>query len=323
MKAIVYRKNGPPEVLSCEEIDKPVPGDQEVLIKVHAAAVNPLDYHMMKGGPAIIRLLLGQGKLKRPGVDCAGVVEAVGPAVTQLKVGDSVFGNCRGAFAEYATAPESKLALKPPGVSFEDAAACPIAALTALQGLRKHGKIQPGQTILINGASGGVGTFAVQFGKIFGAHVTAVCSARNADLVRSLGADRVIDYATEDFTQGTERYDLILDLAGNHPFSICKCVLTPHGIHLGAGVLAGHKSLPAMFGGLIVSLVRSRFSSQKFVVFIAKGNREDLEFIAELVANGKLKPVIDRRYSLVEVPEAMRYQGTWRARGKLVINLEA
>ncbi len=323
MKAIVYRKNGPPDVLTCEEIEKPVPGDQEVLIKVHAAAVNPLDYHVLKGGPFIFRLLFGGAKLKHPGVDVAGVVETIGPAVTQFKVGDAVFGNCRGAFAEYATAPESKLAPKPENVSFEDAAALPVAALTALQGLRNHGKLQPGQNVLINGASGGVGTFAIQLAKIFGAHVTAVCSSRNADLVQSLGADRVIDYAQEDFSTGTARYNLILDLAGNHPFAICQRVMTPHGIHVGAGVLGGLKSLPAMFGGLIAALARSRFSSQKFVVFIAKGNREDLAFLGDLVANGKLKPVIDRKYTLVEVPEAMRYQGTWRARGKLVIDLEA
>jgi NADPH:quinone reductase-like Zn-dependent oxidoreductase len=322
MKAIVYRKNGPPEVLTCEEIEKPVPGEKEVLIKVHAAAVNPLDCHVLKGGPVIIQLLLGRGKLKHPGVDCAGVVEAIGSAATQFKVGDSVFGNCRGAFAEYAVAPESKLAPKPESVSFEAAAACPVAALTALQGLRKHGKIQPGQSILINGASGGVGTFAVQLGKIFGAHVTAVCSPRNAQLVRSLGADRVIDYATEDFTQGAERYDVILDMAGSHSFSACQRVLTPHGILVGVGILAGHKSLFAMFAGLIAALIRSRFSSQKFVVFIAKGNREDLVFLGELLANGKLKSVIDKKYKLAEVPEAMRYQGTWRARGKLVIDLE-
>lgn len=323
MKAIVYRKNGPPDVLTCEEIEKPVPGDQEVLIKVHAAAVNPLDVHMLKGGPLIFRLLFGRAKLKHPGVDCAGVVEAVGPAVTGFKAGDVVFGTCRGAFAEYAIAPDSKLAPKPANVAFENAAACPVASLTALQGLRKHGKIQPGQNVLINGASGGVGTFAVQLAKIFGAHITAVCSAHNADLVQSLGADRVIDYAQEDFATGTARYDLILDLAGNHPFSVCQRVLTSRGIHVGAGVLAGHKSLFAMFSGLIVTLLRSRFSKQKFVVFIAKVNREDLTFIGELLANGKLKPVIDKRYTLVEVPEAMRYQGTWRARGKLVIDLDA
>ena len=278
---------------------------------------------MLKGGPAIIRLLFGRSKLKRPGVDCSGVVEAVGPAVTEFKAGDSVFGTCRGAFAEYAIAPESKLAAKPEGVSFEDAAACPVAALTALQGFRKHGRIQPGHNVLINGASGGVGTFAVQLAKIFRAQVTAVCSARNADLIRSLGADRVIDYAEEDFSTGAARYDIILDLAGNHSFSVCQRVLAPHGIHVGAGVLAGHKSLFAMFGGLIITLLRSRFSSQKFVVFIAKVNREDHTFVAELVGSGKLKPVIDKKYTLVEVHEAMRYQGTWRARGKLVIALEA
>ena len=323
MKAIVYRKNGPPDVLTYEEIEKPVPNDQEVLIKVHAAAVNPLDVHMLKGGPAIFRLLFGRAKLKRPGVDCAGVVEAVGPAVTQFKAGDAVFGTCRGAFAEYALAPQSSLAPKPENVAFEDAAACPVAALTALQGLRKHGKIQPGQNVLINGASGGVGTFAVQLAKIFGAHVAAVCSARNRDLVRSLGADRFIDYAQEDFSNGTARYDLILDLAGNHPFSACKRVLNPRGIHVGAGVLAGEKSLFAMFTGLIGTLIRSGLSSQKFVVFIAKVNREDLTFVGELLASGKLKPVIDKEYTLVEVPEAMRYQGTWRVRGKLVIGLDA
>ncbi len=323
MKAIVYRKNGPPDVLSCEEIEKPVPNDQEVLIKVHAAAVNPLDYHVLRGGPAIFRLLFGRGKLKRPGVDVAGVVEAAGPAVTQFKAGDAVFGTCRGAFAEYAIALESSLAPKPENVAFEDAAACPVAALTALQGLRKYGKIQPGQNVLINGASGGVGTFAVQLAKIFGAHITGVCSARNAEMVRSLGVDRVIDYAEEDFSNGTARYDLILDLAGNHPFSACKRVLGPQGIHVGAGILAGHKSLVAMLGGLIGALVRSRFSRQKFVTFMAKANREDLTFIGELLASGKLKPVIDKRYTLVEVPEAIRYQGTWRVRGKLVIGLDA
>ncbi len=323
MQAIVYRKNGPPDVLTCEEIDRPVPADKEVLIKVQAAAVNPLDVHMLKGGPLIFRLLFGRGKLKRPGVDCAGVVESVGPAITSFKVGDQVFGNCRGAFAEYAVAPESKIAPKQEAVSFEDAAALPVAALTALQGLRNHGKTQPGKNVLINGASGGVGTFAVQLAKIFGAHVTAICSARNADLVRSLGADRVIDYATEDFTQGTARYDLILDMAGSHSFSACQRVLTPRGILVAVGVLADHKSLFAVVAGLIATLIQSLFSSQKFVVFIAKGNREDLAFLADLVASGKLKPVIDKKYTLAEVPEAMRYQGTWRARGKLIIDLVA
>ncbi len=323
MKAIVYRKNGPPEVLTCEELDKPTPGDGEVLIKVRAAAVNPLDFHLMKGGPPLARLLFGRSKLKRPGVDVAGVVEAVGPGVSQFKPGDAVFGTCRGAFAEYAVAPQTALAAKPESVSLLDAAACPVAALTALQGLRNRGKIQPGQSVLINGASGGVGTFAVQLARIFGARVTAVCSARNEETVRSIGADHVIDYARQDFSKGSERYDLILDLAGNHPFSACKRVLTPNGIHVGAGMLAGSKSLVAMLLGLIVALLLSGISRQKFVVFMAKVNHEDLTYIGELLAGGKLKPVIDRTYTLNEVPDAIRYQGTWRVRGKLVIDLDA
>ena len=322
MKAIVYRKNGPPEeVLTCEELEKPVPGEQEVLIKVRAAAVNPLDVHMMKGAPGLMRLLFRSRKLKVPGVDLAGVVEAVGSGVTLFKAGDAVFGACRGAFAEYAIASESKLAAKPEGLTFEDAAATPIAALTALQGLRNCGKIQPGQSVLINGASGGVGTFAVQLARIFGAHVTAVCSGRNAELVRSLGADRVIDYTKEDFAKGTERYDLIFDLAGNHSYPACKHILSPRGLWVGAGVLAGMKSLLAMFGGLIWALAVSRFSRQKFTTYVAKVNRDDLQYIGELLTSGKLKPVIDKRYALNEVREALRSQGTWRARGKLIIEM--
>jgi NADPH:quinone reductase-like Zn-dependent oxidoreductase len=233
MKAIVYRRNGPPDVLSCEEIEKPTPNAQEVLIKVRAAAVNPLDCHLLKGGPAVMRTLPGRGKLRQPGVDVAGVVETVGSGVTEFTAGDAVFGACRGAFAEYAIASVSALASKPEAVSFEDAAASPIAALTALQGLRDKGKIQAGQHVLINGASGGVGTFGVQLAKIFGAHVTGVCSARNAELVRSLGAEHTINYAKEDFANGKQRYDLIFDLAGNHSFSACRRVLTPRGIVVG------------------------------------------------------------------------------------------
>ncbi|HVU46052.1 MAG TPA: NAD(P)-dependent alcohol dehydrogenase [Terracidiphilus sp.] len=321
MKAIVYRKNGPPDVLTCEEIEKPAPGDHEVLIKVCAAAVNPLDCHMLKGGPALMRLLFGPRRPKCPGVDVAGIVEAVGPGVTQFRAGDSVFGTCRGAFAEYAIAPESSLAAKPEGVPFEDAAAAPVAALTALQGLRNHGRILTGQSVLVNGASGGVGTFALQFAKISGAHVAAVCSARNADLVRSLGADFVIDYTQEDFAKGRARYDLIFDLAGNHSFSACRRVLSPHGIFVGAGVLDAPKSLVLMLLGLIVAFVRSWFSSRKFTTFVAKANHEDLSFIGRLLAGGQLKSVIDKRYTLSEVPDAMRYQGTWRVRGKLVIKV--
>jgi NADPH:quinone reductase-like Zn-dependent oxidoreductase len=323
MKAIVYRKNGPPDVLTCEEIEKPSPADQEVLIKVRAAAVNPLDCHLLKGGPALIRLLFGARKLRQPGVDVAGVVEAVGPGVTQFKPGDAVFGTCRGAFAEYAVAPDSALAIKPAIVSFESAAASPIAALTALQGLRNHGKLQLGQHVLINGASGGVGTFAVQLAKILGAEVTAVCSARNAELVRSLGAERVIDYTSEDFTRGTARYDLILDLAGNHSFSAFQRVLNPRGTCVGAGILGASQSLLVLFAGLLANLIRSRFSNRKFTMFVAKVKREDLSFIGELLAGGKLRAVIDKRYTLDEVPAAMRYQETWRVRGKLVVDLGA
>lgn len=321
MKAIVYRKNGPPDVLACEEIDKPIPKTGEVLIKTYAAAVNPLDYHLMKGGPVLIRLLFGPHKPKVPGVDMAGVVEAIGPGVTRFKPGDQVFGAGRGAFAEYSVASESALTPKPENVSFEDAAACPVAAITALQGLRNNGKIQPGQSVLINGASGGVGTFAIQLARILGAQVTGVCSAKNAELVHSLGANRVIDYAQQDFTTGSERYDVILDLAGNHSFSACKQVLNPHGIHVGAGILGASKSLTVMFCGLLATLIQSRFSRQKFVTFVAKVNREDLTYIAGLMAVRKLKPVIDKRYTLVQAPEAIRYQGTWHAQGKLVINL--
>lgn len=323
MKAIVYRKNGPPDVLTLEEIEKPAPGAQQVLIKVRAAAVNPLDWHLMKGGPLLMRLLMGGGKLKHPGVDVAGVVEAIGPGVMQFKPGDAVFGTCKGAFAEYAIAPESSLAAKPEGVSFEEAAAAPIAALTALQGLRDKGKLQAGQNVLINGASGGVGTYAVQFARNTGAHVIGVCSARNAELVRSLGAERTIDYSTEDFATGAMRFDVIFDLAGNHSFSVCKQVLTPEGIHVGGGILAGQKSMTVMLGGLLVALGQSCLSRQKFTTFVAKAKREDLTLIGGLLASGKLKSVIDKRYRLDEIPEAMRYQGTWRARGKLVICVSA
>ena len=323
MKAIVYRRNGPPDVLSCEEIEKPTPNAQEVLIKVRAAAVNPLDCHLLKGGPAVMRTLPGRGKLRQPGVDVAGVVETVGSGVTEFTAGDAVFGACRGAFAEYAIASVSALASKPETVSFEDAAASPIAALTALQGLRDKGKIQAGQYVLINGASGGVGTFGVQLAKIFGAHVTGVCSAHNAELVRSLGAEHTINYAKEDFANGKQRYDLIFDLAGNHSFSACRRVLTPRGIVVGTGILDGPQSLLVLFLALIWMIIRAWFSREKFVAFVANANRDDLALIGELLASGQLKSIIERRYRLSEVSEAMRYQGTWRVRGKLVICMDA
>ena len=237
MKAIVYHNYGSAEVLKLEEIEKPAPGEKEVLISVRAAAVNPLDWHYIRGTPGFIRLIIGLGKPKSPrlGVDVAGHVQAVGAQANQFKPGDEVYGTCRGAFAEYACAPESTLALKPASVTFEQAAAVPIAALTALQSLRDKAGIQAGQKLLINGAAGGVGTFAVQMAKWLGAEVTGVCSARNAELVRSLGADRAIDYTREDFTRGAQRYDAILECVGNHSFSACRRVLNPKGIYVGVG----------------------------------------------------------------------------------------
>jgi NADPH:quinone reductase-like Zn-dependent oxidoreductase len=325
MKAIVYHRYGSPDVLKCEEIEKPVAGDDEVLMKVRAASVNPADAHLMKGRPYIGRLVFGlrKPKLTRPGFDVAGQVEAVGRNATQFKPGDEVFGSCRGAFAEYACASESALVRKPDNVTFEQAASVPVAAYTALQGLRDKGKIQPGQKVLINGAAGGVGTFTVQIAKWFGADVTGVCSTRNVNMVRSIGADQVIDYTQQDFTKGTQRYDLIFDLVSNHSLLACRCVLKPKGIYLGAGV--GPGSTPSMIGLLarwITALVLSRLVGQKFVMFMAKRSQEDLTIMHELMQAGRVTPVIDRRYTLSEVPEAMRYLEEGHARGKVIITLE-
>ena len=329
MKAVVYYNYGSPDVLKFEEIEKPAVGDNQVLIKVRAASVNPLDWHFMRGTPYVVRLIMAgplKPKDKRLGVDVAGQVEAVGRNVTQFKPGDEVFGACRGAFAEYACTSESALAMKPDNVTFEQAASIQVAALTALQGLRDKGRIQPGQKVLINGAAGGVGTFAVQIAKSFGAVVTGVCSTRNAEMVRSIGADRVIDYTKEDFTQqdftkGGQHYVLILDCVGNHSLLACRRVLTPKGIHVGGGGTSG----PGMVGPLfraITGPVLSRFGSQKFVTFMAKSSKEDLAIMRELLAIGKVTPVIDRCYRLSEVPEAIRYLEEGHARGKVVITLE-
>lgn len=322
MKAIVYRDYGSPDVLKYEEIEKPLPKDDEVLIKVRAASVNPLDWRLMKGKPYSGRLFFGLRKPKntRPGVDVAGQVEAVGRNVTQFKPGDEVFGACRGALAEYACASESRLVIKPEHVTFEQAAAVPVAALTALQGLRDKGQIQPGQKVLVNGAAGGVGTFAVQVAKSFGAEVTGVCSTKNLEMVRSIGADRVIDYTREDFTKGTERYDLIFDCVGNHSLSAYRRVLNPKGICIIIG--APHiRWMIGLLAFMLKPLVMSPFVSQKFVMFIAKVSKEDLTIIGELMESGKVTPVIDRRYSLSEAPEAIRYLEEGHARGKVVITL--
>jgi NADPH:quinone reductase-like Zn-dependent oxidoreductase len=323
MKAIAYDNYGSPDVLKCEEIEKPTAGDDEVLIKVRAASVNPLDYHLLRH-PFIRRILsaLSKVKITRPGRDVAGQVEAVGRNVTQFKPGDAVFDACRGAFAEYACTSQSALVVKPDNVSFEQAASVPVAGLTALQGLRDKGKIQPGQKVLINGAAGGVGTFAVKIAKSFGADVTAVCSTRNVDMVRSIGADRVIDYTRQDFTKSGQHYDLIFDLVANHSFSARRRVLNPKGIYIGAGIVGLGGSVIGLLTRRITELVLSRFVSQKFVTFMAKLSKEDLAVMHDLMKAGTVTPVIDKRYSLSEVPEAIRYLEEGHARGKVVITLE-
>ena len=322
MKAATYTRSGPPHRLQLADVEKPVPGDAEVLIKVHAASVNPLDYHLLKH-PLLRRVMSRISKLKitAPGRDVAGTVEAIGKNVTKLKAGDHVFGACSGAFVEYACAGESALAIKPDRVSFEQAASVPVAGLTALQGLRDRGRIQTGQKVLVNGAAGGVGTFAVQIAKSFDAEVTGVCSTRNMELVRSLGADHVIDYTQEDFTAGGERYDLIFDLVANHSFSENRRVLTPRGMHIRAGALALGGSVD-LLTDWIPELVLSPFVSQKFVSLLAKANQEDLRILGELIETGKITPVIDdRRFTLAEVNEAVSYVEEKHARGKVIIKI--
>ena len=321
MKAVVYYNYGSPDVLKCEEIEKPTAGDNEVLIKVRAASVNPFDWHFMRGTPYIVRIQAGlrKPKVTRLGVDVAGQVEAVGRNVTQFKPGDEVFGACRGAFAEYACASESALVMKPDNVTFEQAASAPVAAFTALQGLRDKGQIQPGHKVLINGAAGGVGTFAVQIAKSFGADVTGVCSTRNVDMVRSIGADRVIDYTQEDFAKSGQRYDLFFDCVGNHSLLTCRRVLNPKGIYIVVGGPDGRWLGP--LARMLKTLVLSWFVSQNLVMLLARRSKEDLTIMHELMAAGKVTPVIDKRYRLSEVPEAIRYLEEGHARGKVVITL--
>ena len=320
MKAIVYYSYGSPDVLKCEEIEKPTAGDNEVLIKVRAASVNPLDWRLMRGKPLFVRLAIGglrKPKITRLGVDLAGQVEAVGRNVTQFQPGDEVFGACHGAFAEYVCAIEDKLALKPANISFEDAAAVPVAALSALQGLRDKGRIQRGHKVLVDGASGGVGTFAVQIAKSFGAEVTAVCSTRNVDTARSIGADHVIDYTREDFTQSGQHYDLILAANAYHSIFDYKRALSPKGIYVIAGG-GGVQMLQGMFLGPLLSLI----GSKKMRFFMAKLNKTDLVLLKDLLETGKVVPIIDRRYPLSDVAEALRYLEEGHARGKVVITLE-
>jgi NADPH:quinone reductase-like Zn-dependent oxidoreductase len=321
MKAIVYYKYGSPDVLKCEEIEKPIPGDNEVLIRVHAASANPADWHLMRGAPFIARFEGGLRKPKDPrlGADIAGQIEAVGNNVTQFKPGDEVFGAFTGGFAEYASVPENRLALKPANISFEEAAAVPVAAITALQGLRDKGHIQPGQKVLVNGASGGVGTFAVQIARSYGTEVTGVCSTRNLDMVRSIGADQVIDYTHEDFIKNGQRYDLIYDAVGNRSVSDYKRALNPGG----TCVIAGFQNLPRLFEHVVLGPLRSKTGNKKVgLMGIAKINQKDLVVLKELLEAGKVVPVIDRCYPLSEVAEAIRYLEAGHARGKVVITVE-
>jgi NADPH:quinone reductase-like Zn-dependent oxidoreductase len=329
MKGIVYYDYGSPSVLQYEEMETPTPGNDEVLIKVRAASVNPYDWHFMRGAPYPLRIAAGLSKPKdrRLGADVAGRVEAVGKNVTRFKPGDEVFGVGRGAFAEYACACESKVVLKTKNVTFEQAASVPIAGLTALQGLRRgglggKGQLQPGQKVLINGAAGGVGTFAVQIAKSFNAEVTGVCSTRNVDMVRSIGANRVIDYTQEDFTTSGQRYDLILDCVSNHSLSAFRRVLSPKGSYIIVGAAdGGGRWMLSLLARLIKALGMSWLGSQKLVIVGAKIWKEDLTILCDLMAAGKVTPIIDRNYSLREVPEAIRYLEAGHARGKVVITV--
>jgi NADPH:quinone reductase-like Zn-dependent oxidoreductase len=322
MKAAIYTTYGAPEVVHIAEVEKPVPKDDEVLIKVRAASVNPLDWRLMKGEPRALRIMprLMKMPIGKPGVDVAGVVEAVGSKVTQFKPGDAVFGSCPGAIAEYACARERGIAKKPELVTFEQAASVNVAGLTALQGLRDKGKIQAGSKILVNGAAGGVGTFAVQLGKWLGAQVTGVCSTRNVQMVQSIGADEVIDYTWHDFTTNDQHYDLILDCIGNHPFSECRRVLSPKGKFVMIG--APHDiSISQLIAIPIKALVLSAFVSQKAIPFIAKASQADLTLLGELITTGKVTAVIDKIYPLSEAAAAVRHVEEGHARGKVVVTL--
>ncbi len=323
MKAIVFSRYGSPDVLELKEIDKPVVKADEVLIRIRAAAANPADWRVMRGDPYLMRVTTGLRKPRRVAVlgsDMAGQVEAVGKDVTRFRPGDEVFAEVdAGGFAEYISFPEDLLAHKPTNLTFEQAAAVPMTAMTALQGLRDPGRIEAGQKVLINGASGGIGTFAVQIAKSFGAEVTGVCSTRNVDLVRSIGADHAIDYTREDFTNAAQRYDLILDTVGNHSLAAFRRALVPKGTLVVTGGGGGR-----WFGPLtqiLSAIVSSPFVSQRLVPVYGRRSKDDLDILKGLIEAGKVTPVIDRTYPLPEVPEAIRYLETRHTRGKLVITV--
>jgi len=320
MKAVVYSCYGSPDVLELADVAKPTPADDEVLVRIQAAAVNPLDWHYMRGSPYFMRLMSGLGAPTetRLGVDFAGTVEAVGKDVTQFKPGDEVFGARTGAFAEYVTVRESRgVVPKPANVTFEQAASIPIAAITALEALRDKGQLKPGQKVLINGASGGVGTFAVQIAKFYGAEVTGVCSTRNVEMVRSLGADHVIDYKKEDYTESGNQYDLIVDMVGNHGLLANRRVMSPDGTLVLVG--GGKGDWIGPMTGPIKALVLSPFVGQEFVTLLAGLNKEDLALLGDLMQSGAMTPVLDRTYPLTEVPAAIRYSEEGHARGKIIV----
>ena len=322
MKAMVHDSYGSPDVLELRDVDKPEVADDGVLVRVRAASVNPVDWHMLTGAPYLVRIEAGLRRPKRAvlGVDLAGTVEAVGGSVTDFQPGDEVFGARNGAFAEYVCVRKA-LAAKPANVTFEQAAAAPVAAVSALQGLRDKGRIQAGQQVLINGASGGVGTFAVQIAKSFGAEVTGVCSTRNVEIARSIGADHVIDYTQEDFTRTGRRYDLMLDIAGNRSWSDCKRVLSDEGTLVIVGGPKTNRWIGPMGQVIKVRLASLAGSRKVAAPFLAKMNRKDMAVLADLLADGKVTPVIDRRYDLSEVPQALGYLGEGHAQGKIVINM--
>lgn len=322
MKAIVNHEYGAPDDLKLQEIDKPAIGEDSVLVRVRTASVNPYDWHILRGWPYFVRLTEGLRRPKHPvpGVDVAGHVEAVGENVTLFQPGDEVFGGRSGAFAEYVCGAERNFTPKPAGLSFEQAAAIPMAGCTALQALREAGRLEPGQSVLINGAAGGIGTFAVQIAKAMGGHVTGVCSTPNVELVKSIGADEVIDYTVDDFTLGNRHYDLILQLAGTQSLAALRRALGSDGTL----VLVGGGNDGSLLGPLatpVRAFILSRFASQRLLPFLAKLRTEDMDYLAELVEAGRVTPVIGRTYSLSEVPEAIRYVETGHSRGKTVITV--
>ena len=318
MRAVIQTGYGSADVMELKELEKPAPGGGQVLVRVRAASLAAGEYYGMRGKPFPIRFYIGFLKPKKDfvvGLDCAGVVEAVGKDVTRFQPGDEVYGECRGSCAEYALAKEGGLAPKPANLSFEQAAAVPTSACTALQGLRDHGKVQPGHKVLINGASGGVGPFAVQIAKALGAEVTGVCSTRNVEMVRSIGADHVIDYTQQDFTRGGPRYDVIMDNVGSHSLSDTRRALTPQGVHIPS---SGHAGM----GWVIIAALTALFVRQQGSPFVAATTGKDLVTLKEFIEAGKVTPVIDRTYPLSDAPEAFRYLDEGHARGKVVITVE-